>query len=42
MKSTFVFQALIRMLVDYTDDVDEKRRLQELCSTQGCSEFYTL
>jgi len=30
---------LLRMLVDYTTDVDEKRRLQELCSVQGAEHY---
>jgi len=32
-------KAFIRMLVDYTTDTDEKRRLQELCSVQGGSDY---
>jgi len=34
-------KALLRMLVDYTEDEGEKRRLQELCSTQGTSDYST-
>lgn len=32
-------KALIRMLVEYTEDPLEKRRLQELCSKQGSSDY---
>ncbi|XP_020909211.1 methionine synthase reductase [Exaiptasia diaphana] len=32
-------KAMIRMLVEYTKDPQEKRRLQELCSKQGASEY---
>ncbi|KAJ1970819.1 hypothetical protein H4R35_005636 [Dimargaris xerosporica] len=32
-------KALLRMLVDYTDDPAEKRRLLYLCSRQGAPEF---
>lgn len=32
-------KAMIRMLVEYTNNPQEKRRLQELCSKQGASEY---
>lgn len=32
-------KALFRMLVEYTEDPQEKRRLQELCSKQGSSDY---
>jgi methionine synthase reductase len=32
-------QALLRVLVDYTQDVWEKRRLQELCSKEGAEDY---
>lgn len=32
-------KALIRALVEYTSDPQEKRRLQELCSKQGASDY---
>nr|XP_002741834.2 PREDICTED: methionine synthase reductase-like [Saccoglossus kowalevskii] len=32
-------KALLRMLVDYTTNTDEKRRLQELCSRQGAQDY---
>ncbi|XP_068094339.1 methionine synthase reductase [Hyperolius riggenbachi] len=32
-------KALIRALVEFTSDVAEKRRLQELCSKQGSSDY---
>ena len=31
----FILKAFIRMLVDFTEDQSEKRRLQELASVQG-------
>ena len=31
----FVFQTLLRALVEYTNEESEKRRLQEFCSAQG-------
>ncbi|XP_014788148.1 methionine synthase reductase isoform X1 [Octopus bimaculoides] len=34
-------KALLRMLVDYASDEQEKRRLQELCSKEGMSEYTT-
>ena len=34
-------KALLRMLVDYTSDSEEKRRLQELCSVQGAKDYAT-
>ncbi|XP_031564825.1 methionine synthase reductase-like [Actinia tenebrosa] len=33
-------KALIRMLVEYTENPQEKRRLQELCSKQGSSDYH--
>ncbi len=37
----FCFQPLLRVLADYTSDLAEKRRLLELCSSQGVEEFTT-
>ncbi|XP_053099774.1 methionine synthase reductase isoform X2 [Hemicordylus capensis] len=34
-------KAFLRSLVEYTTDVGEKRRLQELCSKQGSSDYNT-
>lgn len=34
-------KAFFRMLVDYTEKEGEKRRLQELCSTQGTKDYTT-
>ncbi|KAH0618045.1 hypothetical protein JD844_016999 [Phrynosoma platyrhinos] len=36
-----VKKAFLRSLVEYTADVGEKRRLQELCSKQGSSDYNT-
>ena len=35
------FQAFLRALVDFTTDVTEQRRLQELCSKQGADAYTT-
>ncbi|KAJ7397256.1 Methionine synthase reductase [Pitangus sulphuratus] len=35
----FLFLALLRALVECTSDAGEKRRLQELCSRQGASDY---
>uniref|UniRef100_T1JG33 Methionine synthase reductase n=1 Tax=Strigamia maritima TaxID=126957 RepID=T1JG33_STRMM len=35
-------QAFIRLLVEFTTDTQEKRRLQELCSRQGSAEYSSL
>ena len=38
----YVFvKAFLRALVEYTTDVTEKRRLQELCSRQGADDYAT-
>lgn len=34
-------KAMLRMLVEYTNDPHEKRRLQELCSKQGAKDYQT-
>ena len=39
---TIFFQVFLRMLVEYTKDDREKRRLQELCSTQGIQNLFTI
>lgn len=33
------WQALLRVLLEYTSDDTEKRRLQELCSKQGNDDY---